>query len=138
MALLAGTTGAATGIRGSVCTEVALSYPLRDATATAGDGAAAFSLPRPNIPVLLDLPVSLAFNPSPADLKAMVDAMSDRIESWLNTQGVTSQAWPGLYGRATLEFAVAVFSNLSETGIPIITLRGPYVNLSVVKLPAGS
>ncbi|MGJ4953968.1 hypothetical protein [Bradyrhizobium sp. HKCCYLS20291] len=114
--LLTGVTNLKSGAQGSVQTVIDLVYPVQD-------GPNPLALPDRVLPVLLDLPEGLPFYPSPGDVAPLVAKLVAALGSWRNDNRLPAT----LLARSTLQFEVSVFSTISETGIPLIHLRGLYV-----------
>lgn len=119
--LLTGVTNLKSGAQGSVQTVINLVYPVQD-------GANPLALPDRVLPVLLDLPEDVPFYPTSVDVAPLVANLVKALASWRSDNKLPA----ALLARSTLQFEVSVFSTISETGIPLIHLRGLYVDAAAV------
>ena len=62
---------------GTVQTVVSLSYPVQD-------GATPFGLPPRMLPMVLDLPKTIKFYPTRADVNDVVTALTTALSTWRN------------------------------------------------------
>jgi hypothetical protein len=107
---------------GGMRTEVALTYPL-----IPGASADA-SLPNVRVPIALQLVPTppFKFYPDADAAWAMAKDLAGTVTTWLqNNVGTTLR--PDLYKTAGLDLTLTVFSNASETSLPMIYLDGLYV-----------
>lgn len=121
-ALLWGTAAQPQRPAGGMRTEVALTYPLIPG------GPAGASLPNVRVPIALQLVPTppFTFYPTPGQAVEMTSALAAQVKQWL-ADNVGTTLRPDLYQTAGLDMAITIFSNASETSLPMIYLDGLYV-----------
>ncbi|MBS0297645.1 MAG: hypothetical protein JSR45_15150 [Proteobacteria bacterium] len=107
--LVAGASGLSGG-SGSVQTEVSLTFPVQDANVG--------GLPDREVPILLSLPTPIPFHAGPSDVATLVQQVTTALAAWRTNNGIPASQ------NAKLRFAVSLFSDSSETGMPIVQLDG--------------
>jgi hypothetical protein len=121
-ALLTGTAAKPQQPPGGMRTEVALTYPL-----IPGAPADA-SLPNVRVPIALQLVPTppFTFYPTADQAWAMAKDLAANVTTWLK-DNVGTTLRPDLYTHAGLDMTITMFSNASETSLPMIYLDGLYV-----------
>ena len=107
--LVAGAAGL-TGGSGSVQTEVSLTFPVQDSNVG--------GLPDREVPILLSLPTPIPFHAGSSDVAALAQQVTGALAAWRAANGIPASV------NAKLRFGVSLFSDSSETGMPIVQLDG--------------
>lgn len=115
--LVAGAPGMSGG-SGSVQTEVSLTFPVQDSNVG--------GLPDREIPLLLSLPTPIPFHASASQVAALAQQLTTALAAWRASNGVPASQ------NAKLRIAVSLFSDSSETGMPIVQLDGLVVPVHAV------
>jgi hypothetical protein len=126
-ALLSGQSDEVYATQGSVRVAAALTWPVHGERPS-------FELPAVRLPIVLTLPQPLSFDPSPDEAVTLARPLATAIDAWLNEREVSRHA--PLQARAEIDFEVTVFSETSETGLPILRLDG--LTLKTTAISEGS
>jgi hypothetical protein len=117
-ALFAG-SGTGDVVPGSFQVAVSLSYP---SSAAAGD-----SLPPIHLPIVLQLPENINFPEDTPGTPPYVTQLTSVIDKWLSENSISASDRPDLWAVAQLTFDIALFSDMSRDGQPILRLSNLFL-----------